>query len=74
MHPRTVVKSCSATTLDVVGRRGLEPRTYGLKAFPITPHTAEYQVIATDSGSPLRSQNHPGPSRKGHHPEHERAM
>jgi hypothetical protein len=25
-----------------VGRRGLEPRTYGLKAFPITPQTTEY--------------------------------
>jgi hypothetical protein len=57
-----------------VGRRGLEPRTYGLKAFAITPHTAEYQAIATDSDSPRPSQNHPRPSRKGHRPEHERAM
>ena len=24
-----------------VGRRGLEPRTYGLKAFPIAPQTTE---------------------------------
>ena len=24
-----------------VGRRGLEPRTYGLKAFPITPQTTQ---------------------------------
>jgi len=57
-----------------VGRRGLEPRTYGLKAFPITLHITEYQAIATDSDAPRPSQNHPGPSRRGHRPEHERAM
>ena len=45
-----------------VGRRGLEPLTYGLKAFPITPQTTGYQAIATDSGPPGLSQNHPGPS------------
>jgi hypothetical protein len=57
-----------------VGRRGLEPRTYGLKAFPITPQRAEYQAIAMDFGPSRPSQKHPGPSRKGHCPEHERAM
>jgi hypothetical protein len=58
----------------LVGRRGLEPRTYGLKAFPITPLGAEYQAIATDFGTSGPSQNHPGPSRKGQRTEHERAM
>ena len=57
-----------------VGRRGLEPRTYGLKAFPITPQEAEYQAIAMDFGALRPSQYHPGPSRKGHRPGHERAM
>ena len=60
--------------LSRVGRRGLEPRTYGLKAFPITPKTTEYQAIAMDSDPPGPSQNHPGPSRKGQRTEHERAM
>ena len=77
-HPRHK-RSPGTGVNDVPGlhkwvARGLEPRTYGLKAFPITPQGTEYQAIATDSGPPGPSQNHPGPSRKGHHPEHERAM
>ena len=39
-----------------VGRRGLEPRTYGLKTFPIAPQATEYQAIATDPGAPGPSQ------------------
>ena len=50
--PFAELKSVALQQVSKVGRPGLEPGTYGLKAFPITPQKAEYQVIATNSSPP----------------------
>ena len=73
-HPHRMHRNLLHCNDFRVGRRGLEPRTYGTKAFPTALQKAEYQAIATDSDSPRPSQKRPDPSRKGQHPEHERAM
>jgi len=51
--------------LTRVGRRGLEPRTYGLKAFPITPQKAKYQTIATGFQPTQTIPEAPRPVKKG---------
>lgn len=68
-----VVQSLRRNVFQGVGRRGREPRTYGLEAFPITPQQSEYQAIATDPDPPRPSRNHPGSLRRGHCSAHTRA-